>query len=352
MAFRRSRLAVTIFYLWSSQNKNIMKTTFLSIILAALVPGLVLSQPFPYTLTSYNEAYVPINESTTIEPGIPWDDPNWIVPIGFTFTYMDETFTEIIISAPGSQVFPMINEQQIAVLIPYFADLQNASAVEFVSPVRYVTEGEPGFRIFKLEWSNAGFYFEGAELGTFNNTINFQVWFYESTNDFDIRFGPNSIKNSDVIHFFGQPAVLLGKNVELTGESWEALWSLAGDPSNPEVLLLTSLGEMGPSPDQILSGEPADGQVYHFDTGIVGVEQAQAQEAGLTAWPTVAAESIMMRHTGTEPIAAEVLDLSGRVVASWTVAAASSRYDITALPAGHYVVRTAGFAPVRFIKTN
>jgi hypothetical protein len=265
---------------------------------------------------------------------------------------MDETFTEINVNAPGSQVFPMINEQQIAVLIPYFSDIQNASDAEFVSPVRYVTEGEPGFRIFKIEWSNVGFYFEGAELGTFNNTTSFQVWFYESTNDFDIRFGPNSIKNSDVIHIFGQPAVLLGKNVELTGESWEALWSLAGNPSNPEVLLLTDLGKMGPSPDQILSGEPADGQVYHFDTGIVGVEQANLRKEGLTAWPTVAAESIMMRHTGPEPIVAEILDLAGRAVASWTVTPASNRYDIAALPAGHYVVRSAEFAPVRFIKTN
>jgi hypothetical protein len=328
-----------------------MNARFTLFALGLLIAASAHTQEFPYTLTVFNEEYVALGEATTLDEGIPWDDPEWIVPIGFPFTYMDETFTEFYLNAPGSQLLPFIEENEVSVLIPYFADIMNASLTEFVSPVRYVTEGEPGFRICKIEWSNVGFWQEGIEFETFFNTTNFQLWVYESTNDFEIRFGANTIKDGGLVHFFGQPTILLGKNVELSGETWEALWTLSGDPANPAVTPITTLSKMGLTADQILNGEPANGQVYHFDTGIVSVGEITESEAW-SLYPTLAQDEVMIQNAQKENLLMTVYDLSGRIAAQWTAAPGTSRHSLDQLASGAYVVRSADNHTTRFIKSG
>lgn len=306
-------------------------------------------QEFPYTFTAFNETYVPLSEATVIDEGVVWDDPEWVVPIGFDFTYMDETFNQLLFIGSGAQMVPFIQEQEVALLIPYLSDIMNASFTDFVSPVRYTLEGPAGLRIFKLEWSNVGFYDEGFGFETFNNITNFQLWLYESTNDFEIRFGPNTIKSAEVVHFYGVPGVLLGKNFSLNGESWEALWTLSGNPSSPTVQV-ASLVQDDLDPTQLLTGEPADGQVYHFDTGIVSVFEEEQKNLGLIAYPTYVNESINLRSNHEHNVIARVYDVTGRIAQNWVITPGTSVQSTAGLASGSYLIQVDGQEAIRFIK--
>jgi len=306
-------------------------------------------QEFPYVFSAFNEAYVPLSEATTIEDGVIWDDPEWVVPIGFNFTYMDETFSEFLFIGTGSQLIPAVPEQEVAVLIPYLADIINASFANFVSPVRYTLEGAEGFRVFKLEWSNVGFYEEGFGFETFSNTTNFQLWLYESTNDFEIRFGPNTIKSPEVVHVYGVPGVILAKNFSLEGTAWEGLWTLTGDPASPTVQVAVLVDD-DITPAQLLTGEPADGQVYHFDSGIVSVQEEEQSRQGLIAYPTYVNESINLRSNQEHAIVARVYDITGRIAQNWIINPGTSVQSTHDLASGSYLLTVEGQEAIRFIK--
>jgi hypothetical protein len=306
------------------------------------------AQELPYTFSAFNETYVPLSEATSANGAEIWDDPQYVIPIGFTVDLMGESVDQLIIIYPGSQVIPSIPETEVSVLLPYIEDIMDTGNDKSgsLSPILYKTEGNPGSRIFKLEWQNVGFYDEWSNVGTFNNTISFQVWLYETTNDVEYRFGNNSIKDFNNLHPLGGVPVGIAKNVNIDTGFWEGLWLLGGDPANPTVYAYTD-PETDPEPFMLLSADPQSGQVYHFDTGIVNVGEFNSFEA-LKLFPT---ESDNIIHVNAKVNSNyNVFDSFGNLIRTGGLSQGMNDLSIIDLASGIYFIKTDSNYTGKFIR--
>ncbi|MEZ4800125.1 MAG: hypothetical protein R2809_10195 [Flavobacteriales bacterium] len=71
----------------------------LSIFIALAAPLASNAQEFPYSLTSLNETYQNLDNPTSLIPAEVWDDPEFIVPLGFDFTFFGSVITELQMSS-------------------------------------------------------------------------------------------------------------------------------------------------------------------------------------------------------------------------------------------------------------
>lgn len=325
-----------------------MKKSVLAI--AAFIVGIfgAQAQECPYPFQVLNQPYEDLVESTSVNGPEIWDDPIYTIPLGFDFLLFNSTISELVIIPPGAQLINSMEAEQVELLIPYLNDLMNADASEMVSPISYVLEGTEGNFIFKLEFKNAGFYTEFEQFGTFANTTNFQVWLHQNGNVIEYHFGPNTIKDGSLIHFFGNgPAIMLGTEVIPDGSGWGGLWSLAGDPSNPTLIAIPSGTQMF-TQEQVLTGEPASGTVYRFGELPVAVEElVQELEQELVIWPTASADEIHFNLEENQVYT--IYNSLGQIVKSTTSTSNVVTEDVSEMATGTYLIRTETGKVGRFI---
>lgn len=243
----------------------------------------------PYTFSSSIEnTYAPLQNGTPATGEDPWDDPSLTFPIGFTFSflgtdtetlYMSDDFLGGIVSASAGGTIDLI--------APYISDIMDRGNLTGTSesPIVYTTEGNPGSRIFKLEWQNVGFYneIEGGDVS--ENFLNFQLWLYEGSNDIEYHFGPSQVDGTSVWDLHdGLTGPLIGFVTAYSSASDEAdsIFYLAGVPDNPTLESVDIDGFENIT--QALVDHPSDGTIYRFSTGIVDVESVQALP-GLRVFP-------------------------------------------------------------------
>jgi hypothetical protein len=307
-----------------------MKTTllFLSVLLSIAVRG----QEMPYTLTVLNEPYVPLSEAISAVNNSSWDDPDAFIPIGFTFQFIDEVITQIYLTGPGGQFISVAAEDSLNFLAPYIADLIDMGYdTASYSPIRYSVEGPPGYQVFKLEYSNAGFYDELMELGTTTNYVNFQMWFYQGSNVIEYRYGPNNVPNGASLHFFGGPIVGIGTGAP-NGGGWENFWLLGGDPEAPEV---NNYNDPKAFP-VLLNSEPADSTVYRFSPTFVDVSE-NSEEAIFKIYPTVTDNSVQLilkQNNAT----AHIYNSVGVLVKTIALQRGLQTVQLNDLSAGSYII--------------
>lgn len=163
-----------------------------------------------YTFSSFVGGYSNLVASTSLNNGQAWDDPFYNVPIGFNFEYFGEVITSIVISDEGLGGLLKTGDCNLgtneSILFAYGADIidRGADGPVSLSDISYKTEGTVGARTFKIEWNNVGFY-DGSTDASGNRIdyLNFQLWFYETTNVIEIHFGPKSI-TEPAIDFEGE----------------------------------------------------------------------------------------------------------------------------------------------------
>jgi hypothetical protein len=315
-----------------------MKKTLLSIFAFSAIT-LANAQEFPYPFEVLNEPYVDLVEPISVSGNELWDDPEYIVPIGFEFQLFDSPISQLYILPPGSQIVNSLSQKTTELLFPYLSDIMNASIDEAVSPISYLLDGTEGSYIFKLEFKNVGFYSEYESLGTFANTTNFQVWLYQGSNVIEYRFGENTIKSGNLIHIFGNgPLVGMGQQVALDGSSWSGFWSLTGDPSNPTITAIPT-GTQFFTSEQILSGEPLSGTVYRFGTLPTSIEEEETTATTeLKIWPTLATTEIHFNaKEGEEYI---IYDMVGKQVYQGKATSTVETINVSNLPPGQYILKT------------
>ena len=315
-----------------------MKKTILSIFAFSAIT-LANAQEFPYPFEVLNEPYVDLVESTSLSGSELWDDPQYLVQIGFDFQLFDSQISELNILPPGAQIVNSMSQKSTELLFPYLTDIMNASSDEAVSPISYLLDGAEGSYVFKLEFKNVGFYPEFEAQGTFGNTTNFQVWLYQGSNVIEYRFGNNTIKSGNLIHFFGNgPLVGLGQQVALDGSSWSGFWTLAGDPSNPTITAIPT-GAQFFTAEQVLSGEPLSGTVYRFGTLPTSIEEEERKTATeLKVWPSLATTEIHFIAIEGEEYA--IYDMIGKKVYQGIATSAVETVNVTNLAPGQYILKT------------
>lgn len=325
-----------------------MKQFSITLLFIAGLQLLSTGQEFPYTLTTFTDEYVPLSEAIALTPSDDpaWDDPDggtYIVPLGFSFTMMNRTVSNVAIIDPGCQVgFGSFAADSVNALSPYFADVMNANTDSVVSTILYTVDGITGSRICKMEWQNVGFYNEFNATGEFTLTSNFQVWLYEGTDDIEFRYGPNTIIDGTLIHDqWGSPLIFFIRDFVISTQTTTDSWNLRGDAANPTVGVVDLSSK--PGLEDVLIGEPTEGLVYHFDTGIVGIHEGE-KVAFLSVFPTVAESSVMTYWSSYTPTTLRVYDQQGKLMINSQLTFGNNLSNVSEWPAGVYYF-TAGEGP-------
>lgn len=245
-----------------------MKTIYTALLI--FTSFFIHAQDFPYAFTVDSQAYKEISDGTSVNNGEIWDDPLYTFPLGFDFSFFGVTTSQLSIDDffTGGIVsnYPL-SQPESPLIVIYDADLIDRGELSGVSesPISYITEGEPGNRIFKLQWKNAGFFNEVNDLRTANSFVNFQLWLYEGSNTIEIHFGPSNITSPDLLYeFFNGPLIGLVESFHFENNDFEKFWYLKGNPAAPLINQINI--EQGDTLTQVLLGTPADGTVYRFAT--------------------------------------------------------------------------------------
>ena len=214
------------------------------------------SGAFLYTLTTLSDTYADLTGATSINNGQLWDDPDYIIPIGFPFELNGHSISFLQFQGSGSLLASTTEDPDIATAVfPFEMDLidRGEQAGVSASPLSYKVEGATGSRIQKIEWKNAGSYEELFEGNSQDMFINFQLWLYEGTNTIEFRFGENFI--NDPALFYGSFGIYLGvTDADMNTDEFTNAHFFTGSISAPELSMS----------DVTIEGTPSEGTVYRL----------------------------------------------------------------------------------------
>jgi hypothetical protein len=313
--------------------------TFYTIMLAIVFSVGTNAQNFPYLIEAFQEPYQPLESPIDITNDELWDDPEWMVYPPFPIYYLDDTLTDFMVSAPGNQISQdYYSDSVIDILIPYMADLMNASPNSMVSPVGYEIVGNAPNRIFKIEWSNAGFYDEYEQIGSFSNLVSFQLWLYETSGNFRVHFGPRNFQSVNNYQIFGKPTMLFSKNINISSIDYtnEGFWTLAGDPTNPTIASIPMFSGFL-SNDELLFSDPEEGQVYYFFTES-SVSTKEHLIPRMDVYPNPAMDYVFLQSDQDDVIS--VFDSNGKLVMSEQIKKGTQTIHLSGLMDGLYVLKS------------
>ncbi len=256
-----------------------------------------------YEFTELSEEYtnLEMSEELTVGADAIWDDPQFVVPIGFEFTLMDSVVNHVIISEEreGSEVYLTSNPEDSGLDRPYISvygndliDLGDYDEVH-LPPISFLTEGAIENRIFKLEWENFTLTtFSEEESVEDRQQGNIQLWLYENSNVVEIHNGVSSFTTT--AYDLGGPQIGIGY---LSGED-EILESFHIFVGEVDALTLDyGTIEIDFVDDgKPFSGVPADGAVYRFSPleEISGVDEFADEHSALIIYPNPTKNQIQL----------------------------------------------------------
>ncbi|MFZ4785399.1 MAG: T9SS type A sorting domain-containing protein [Flavobacteriales bacterium] len=321
-----------------------MRKLFTSIAISFAATTL-LAQDNPYfELFVSQSTYVPLTNTTSLNEGVVWDDPNWEVPIGFSFEYLGYHYDSLIFygyDAYGAELlfrnstvgYP---DCQMSAYMMDLIDSEYDNNGKAASDIRYSLEGAEGSRIFKLEWSNAAFYNDDIEFTNYSMRINFQVWLFEQDGAIEFHYGPSTNLNNDVIQDYeGIPVTFIRNYVETPEYGWEGAYMLTGDPMNPDWIYAATASEFDNS--IFLSDTPVDGTVYRFMPVLVNVDEENA-ELVLEMYPNPASNILTLWTPTKEKAKTQIYDATGRIVESVILNDSATQIDVSSWAPGVYQV--------------
>ncbi len=302
-----------------------------------------------YTFSVSQSIYSNLSQSTSVSNGATWDDPSYILPIGFTFNVYNHALTEFstdqgfgaLLTAPDVFTSPS------SILVAYGSDIidrgynftNGPEPTGALSNISYLTEGPPGNQICKIEWKNVGFYSEFEDDGVSTDFTNFQLWLYESTGNIEIHFGPNSVTDPNLCYddetgpFIGIYAAYnfntlnnLSSALELTGPAN----SPTAQASNEPYLTFTD-------------GTVSNGKVYHFTRTLVGLEDQLLTENDFSLWPNPTKDEVwvsLSNKTGDQARLVLTNQL-GQILETKEIPSSQKnerQFDLSKLDAGLYFV--------------
>lgn len=265
-------------------------------------------QSYTFSYTTGNPYTTNLPGATSLNNGMTWDDEEYYIPIGFTFYVFDQGFDSIYIS--DHILFKMNGDYRINVF--GWGDFIDRDTINggydntgptnnSVSPVSYVLEGDPGSRILKIEWNNAGFFFEMIYLSTLNDFVNVQLWLYEGTNDIEVHIGPNSVLSPNSSYDGNE-----GASVGIITYSKDTI-ILTGAADSPNITTQS---------DDHITGTPTSGVIYKFANNFTGINSKELLTSHLKIYPNPANDRINITFDNNElkRIEIKILDVIGRTV--------------------------------------
>ncbi|MEL6863586.1 MAG: T9SS type A sorting domain-containing protein [Bacteroidota bacterium] len=325
--------------------------TLLFLCLLSTADSLIAQGTNPYRIeVEENVAYNDLVDPTSLNQGQTWDDPNYTMPLGFDFNFFGSdvnTLYTIDMFLGGTLTDAnLFNANGDAnAIMAYGSDLidRGTNSGNSVSEVSYKTEGEPGERIFKMEWKNTGYYNEVVDLNIDSSFINLQVWIYEGSNDIEVHFGPGNYFSSNSVLHEGNDGPLMGliTGINASNETFDTLFYLSGPLTDPSFSSIDIFSYYSDIP-ALLEGNPADGTVYRFTTSpTVGIRQLNLRQDLVKVYPTTVedilyVEALDIFEGGYGQL--RVSDAMGQVLVNQTFEQGWTSLDLSSLASGMYIV--------------
>jgi hypothetical protein len=329
-----------------------MKHFFILLFSFLLAQG-IQAQALPYFLTVDQAAYTPLENAVSVNNGEVWDDLDIQTPLGFDFQLWGQTTSTLFwygeLTAFNIAGLPDVNVTPA--LIAFGADLIDRGYESNISQsqISYKTEGQPGSRIFKMEWKNAGF-FEDPSGTAFTNL---QVWLYEGSNDIELRFGPTQINDQEVFSGFSGPMIGFINQFYVANDGlFQNIYYLTGSVDEPAFQSITLAGI--DTLYHTLNGAPDSGFVYRFST-VVDVEDPAQAAYNVQVFPTLVQDVLTIDISNSSGLSEKqaqftVTDLTGRVLRNGRVTADRTQVNLSGLPGGMYGVHV--FSPAGMVETR
>ncbi len=311
----------------------------LTLFAAALLLSVTAMAQFPYTLTTLTgQTYTQLTTGTSFNGNAQWyGQENYLVTMPFSFKYGNTSTTN----------FGLVYESAFATdtqnVISAFT-ITNATLIDrgvlgsqSLSPLRYSTTGTAPNRIFKFEMFNAGFYDEYAQYQTFKDSVDLQIWLYETSNVLEYHFGPSKVTHPlDYFSSNGYDNLGFFPTVDINNGPMGYYYYLTGSSTNPT---LDSTSDFNNEPPGGLTTYPANGTVYRFAPKTSGVGKVAKTLDGITVYPTMAHGTVYIQNNSSKETTYQVLAANGALVGSGTLAHGNNAVDINTLAAGMYLVK-------------
>lgn len=181
-------------------------------VLSALFNPIFAQPDSGYLLETFDQPYVPLEEGDTLgsenwdyDEG--WDDPQFLVPIGFDFDFAGTVISSLVQVEDGAlfvaselgydydfysdaALFALFGQIDIADLALTGIDSLDASSI------KWHTSGDPGQQVFTLDFANVGLFAEVfSENAESYSSMNLQFRLFESTGVLEIHYGPSSLSD-------------------------------------------------------------------------------------------------------------------------------------------------------------
>ena len=209
-----------------------------------------------YTFEKGHGDYKSLEDAVQISGAVPWEDNIFALPIGFDFNVYGRKFDSCYLQQ-GSIFFNIAPDriQAFDTAIIFFTFMFNlydlgVDSAESLSPVKYRTTGDPGNRIFIIEYNDA-WVDDDNPVRTY---IDFQIWLYEYNGTIEVHYGPFHYPYEwYFLHFLGLSKLATNDLDTVVVEQTRLIltddWILIDDFDDPFALY---------------GFIPADGDIYRF----------------------------------------------------------------------------------------
>lgn len=305
-----------------------------------------------YTFSySTGATYTSLTAGTNISAGVIWDDENWAIPMGFNLNIGGTTMSDFIIF--NNEFMPATDSAgSVNCFIPLsgtdWADRGLLSGTPS-SPIRYQVSGTTPNRIFKLEYFNAGFSDEYTDFHTMNDSVNYQVWIYETTGVVEYHYGDSYESHSGAAYIFGGPLSGYMKNVDLDLLTVDMAYGVKNNPVAPDFDSSSTLFSL-PS----LNSIPPKGTVYRYTpvSGGTGIGDP-ALAAQFQVYPSRANTTVQVRNSNNLQGTIAIYTITGSLLQHDIPLQANNTINVSNLSPALYLLRVntpSGTAVYRFTK--
>lgn len=265
-----------------------------------------------YSFQATTVPYADLVNPISLNNGEVWEMPDYTIPIGFDFWCPYEYIDTLYFFPESTAMLSTSNEEGgfHKLLIPFGAMLidRGYGTSQSLSPLSYELSGEPGNRILKIEWKNAGFGVEYDVNNTLDDYVNFQLWLYETSGNIELHFGPSQIMHPEFAYAdVSGPAVALVPQYDYVEDtvSSNSLW-LQGNAGNPVMVQTDEF--------TFLEGSIPPNTVFQFNNLTAGSLKKTPNTAIVYPNPTKDYLTIRLLNNFTSLADISICDINGRIV--------------------------------------
>jgi Secretion system C-terminal sorting domain len=317
-----------------------IKKSFITALLVVVVVH-VYSQVLPYFFEVDNQPYQELTGATSLNGNTNWEDPDYLIPIGFDFFGFGEWNNEMTFGGVfgyGGEVFlgSFDGSEPANHLCPYGLDIHDPNMGTNLPPaasIYQLVDGTEPNRICKIEWRNVGFFLDETGL----MRMNFQMWLHESSNMIEFRYGPSENFNLADVQELNGILIGLSKDFNFNDFTFNYLWALSGDAIDPQIDAYDSFSIDFQIAEQVLQN-PTNGTVYRFNNLEISV--AEKMENGWSISPSLTRDKIYCKRLNADQATQiEIYDTCGKKVMSEAWSGSTKTMNVESFKPGIYMVR-------------